>query len=73
VWAPLAADDAPPVLVAYTITETDLAGPFTPDISADYSEQAKLKHLGYRGPAEMFAERFHMHGDLLAASIHMPI
>jgi lipoprotein-anchoring transpeptidase ErfK/SrfK len=67
VWAALVAANAPPVLVAYTISDEDLAGPFTPDISADYSEQAKLSHLGYRGPAEMFAERFHMDGDLLAA------
>jgi lipoprotein-anchoring transpeptidase ErfK/SrfK len=44
-----------------------LAVPFTPDIPADYSKQAKLKRLGYRGPAEMFAERFHMDGNLLAA------
>jgi lipoprotein-anchoring transpeptidase ErfK/SrfK len=66
VWDALGGDSAPPVLVSYTITEDDLAGPFH-DVPADWSEQAKLKRLAYAGPVEMFSERFHMDADLLAA------
>ena len=44
VWAALAADDAPPVLVAYTITDEDLAGPFTPDFSASPLQLAFKLH-----------------------------
>jgi lipoprotein-anchoring transpeptidase ErfK/SrfK len=67
VWAALGGDNKPAVLVRYTITEADMAGPFVPDIPADFSEQARLKRLAYTGPQEMFSERFHMDVDLLAA------
>jgi lipoprotein-anchoring transpeptidase ErfK/SrfK len=67
VWAALGGDNAPAALVQYTITEDDTAGPFVPEIPADYSEQARLDRLAYTGPQEMFSERFHMDVDLLAA------
>ena len=67
VWAALGGDNAPAVLVEYTITEDDIAGPFVSDIPADYSEQAKLDRLAFTGPTEMFSERFHMDVDLLTA------
>lgn len=59
-WAALQATSDEPVLVAYEITEADVAGPFTPVLPADYAEQALLPAAGYRDPVEMLAERFHM-------------
>ena len=66
VWTALSKDTAP-VLIQYTITPKDVAGPFTPNIPTDYSEMAKLAQLGYRNEAEMFAERFHMDKALLSS------
>ena len=60
VWDELGADTADPVLGSYTITAQDVVGPFYPDLSPDYAEQAKMPDLGYRSAAEMFGERFHM-------------
>jgi len=67
VWAALGGDTASPVLVFYTITDQDVAGPFIEHIPEDYAEQAKLPCLCFTGPAEMFAERFHMDIKLLKA------
>lgn len=65
-FAALVSADAQSVLVPYVITAEDVAGPFGP-LPKDYSELAKLKSLHYESPLEMFAERFHMDTDLLAA------
>ena len=67
VWAALGGDTASPVLVSYTIIDQDVAGPFIEHIPEDYAEQAKLPCLCFTGPAEMFAERFHMDIKLLKA------
>jgi lipoprotein-anchoring transpeptidase ErfK/SrfK len=67
VWDALGGDTAPPVLIQYTITAEDAAGPFLPHIPKDYAEQAKLPGLYFTGPAEMFAERFHMDVKLVNA------
>ena len=67
VWAELGGDNAAPVFGTYTITPQDVAGPFYPNLSADYAEQAKLPDLGYRSPEEMFGERFHMDKKFLKA------
>jgi len=56
--------DVPP-LVDYTITDADLAGPFTPDIPAKLPDQAALEALNYRTPLEAIAERFHSSPALL--------
>lgn len=65
-WARLTADDGP-VLIDYVITAQDVAGPFTPVIPKDYAEMAKLDRLGFTGPLEALAERFHMDAALLTA------
>ena len=65
VWRMLTQGQSNPALVAYTITEKDVAGPFTETIPDDYREKAQLKELGYTSPAELLAERFHMSQDLL--------
>ena len=67
VWDDLGGDTAEPVLGTYTITAQDVVGPFYPDLSADYAEQAKMPDLGYRSANEMFGERFHMDRKFLAA------
>jgi len=58
--------DATPLLVSYTITPEDAAGPFRP-IPDDMMEKAKLPALGYSSLAEMLGERFHVSPTLLAA------
>ena len=65
-WAKLTADTGP-ALTDYVITAEDLAGPFTPSIPKDYAEMAKLDRLGFSGPLEALAERFHMDVALLQA------
>ncbi len=51
-------DDAAPLLVRYTVTEKDTAGPFekTP---ADMNERAKMKALVYESADEALSEKFH--------------
>ncbi len=49
----------------YTITADDTAGPFTPEIPAEISDQAGLPALGYQDALEMLAERFHSTPELL--------
>jgi len=67
VWAALTAADAAPAMQDYTITAEDVAGPFTPKIPTDPIDMAKLDRLGYTGPLERLAEKFHMDEGLLKA------
>jgi lipoprotein-anchoring transpeptidase ErfK/SrfK len=48
-----------PVLVDYTITDDDVAGPFADKIPPDLVEQSKLPALAYQSAKERIAERFH--------------
>ncbi|GJD51033.1 hypothetical protein OPKNFCMD_3784 [Methylobacterium crusticola] len=65
-WQALSGTSPDPVVVEYTLTDKDVAGPFAEAIPARMEEQADLKALSYTGPAEMLAERFHMSAALLA-------
>jgi lipoprotein-anchoring transpeptidase ErfK/SrfK len=56
--------DVPP-LVDYTMTDVDVAGPFTPDIPRKLPDQAALDALNYRMPLEALGERFHSSPALL--------
>ena len=56
-----------PPLITITLTDADLAGPFTPNIPADLMEQSKLDALGFRTPVEALAERVHASPGLLTA------
>lgn len=67
VFDKLQAAGADPVIVDYTITEADTAGPFVEKIPAKMEEQASLEAMGYTDAREMLAERFHMSRDLLGA------
>ena len=50
----------------YTISGSDVAGPFRP-VPADMTGQAKLDKVGYESPAELLAEKFHMAQSFLRA------
>lgn len=63
-WKALNADPAP-VIVDYTLTAADVAGPFT-KIPEEMADKAKLPALGYENLAEAFGERFHVRPELLA-------
>jgi lipoprotein-anchoring transpeptidase ErfK/SrfK len=64
VWAALS-KDARPALTDYVITADDVKGPFLPTVPRDMAEMAKLPALGYTGPVQELAERFHMDEGLL--------
>jgi lipoprotein-anchoring transpeptidase ErfK/SrfK len=61
------ATDGGPVMTDYVITEADVKGPFLEAVPKDYRQMAKLERLGFTGPLEMLAERFHMDEALLQA------
>jgi lipoprotein-anchoring transpeptidase ErfK/SrfK len=63
-WKVLNTDTAP-VIVGYTLTAADLAGPFV-KIPEDMADKAKLPTLGYESLAEALGERFHVRPELLA-------
>jgi lipoprotein-anchoring transpeptidase ErfK/SrfK len=67
IWSALTTADAAPAMQDYTITETDVAGPFTPAIPEDPTAMSKLDGLGYANPLELLAEKFHMDERLLKA------
>jgi lipoprotein-anchoring transpeptidase ErfK/SrfK len=66
VWK-LLDDGTEDVLVSYDITAEDAASPFVGSISEDFAEMARLDRLSYTSPAELLAEKFHMHIKLLRA------
>jgi lipoprotein-anchoring transpeptidase ErfK/SrfK len=53
-----ALDDGQPVLVTYTVTDGDAAGPFAP-VPEEMADKAKLPALAYSSAAEALGERFH--------------
>ena len=64
-WAKLTASSSEPVLVEYTITDSDVKGPFVKKIPSRMEEMKNLNHLDYRSPLEELAEKFHMSEGLL--------
>jgi lipoprotein-anchoring transpeptidase ErfK/SrfK len=64
VWSSLAKDTRA-ALTDYVITAEDVKGPFLPTIPKDMADMAKLPALGYTGPVQELAERFHMDEGLL--------
>ena len=67
VWESLVKRAGAPVLVDYTLTDADVAGPFYPDLPKDYAKLAALPTIGYRSAAQKIGARFHMGEDLLAS------
>ncbi|WP_330947254.1 L,D-transpeptidase [Thermomonas sp. LB-4] len=64
-WAALN-QDAAPVLVEYTLTAGDVAGPYAPTPETP-EDKAKLKRLGYQDIGEMLGERFNSKPALIKA------
>jgi lipoprotein-anchoring transpeptidase ErfK/SrfK len=62
-WNALNADTAP-TLVAYTLADADVAGPFRP-VPDDMMEKAKLPTLGYASVQEGLGEKFHASPSLI--------
>lgn len=56
--------DSSPALVAYTLTEADVSGPFV-DVPQGLEAMSRLRHVGYESAEEAVAEKFHMDEDLL--------
>ncbi|MFC5547738.1 L,D-transpeptidase family protein [Massilia aerilata] len=56
--------DAAPTVVAYTLADSDVAGPFRP-IPEDMMEKAKLPNLGYASVQEGLGEKFHASPGLI--------
>jgi lipoprotein-anchoring transpeptidase ErfK/SrfK len=67
VWTALAQADPGPAVVAYVVTPEDVKGPFVEKIPTKFEDMAKLDHLGFTGPLEALAEKFHMDEALLTA------
>ena len=63
-WDALASRAAP-VLKTYTITDSDVAGPFTKTLPGDLEKMAKLPGLSYTSPLAELAEKFHMNQEFL--------
>jgi lipoprotein-anchoring transpeptidase ErfK/SrfK len=64
-WNALGGDTGQPILQRYTITPSDVKGPFVEQIPGRTVEQASLRSLGYRSALEMLGERFHASPALL--------
>lgn len=67
VWTAMTEADPGPVVQSYTISEEDLKGPFIGEAPKDFEAMSKLPALGYTGPAQALAEKFHMDEALLKA------
>ncbi len=52
-------------LIAYTITEADVKGPFVEKIPEDLMQQAELKSLSYISVVEALSEKFHVSQEIL--------
>jgi lipoprotein-anchoring transpeptidase ErfK/SrfK len=59
-----ALDDGQPALIPYTITDTDLSGPFQA-IPEQMADKARLPALGFASVEEALGERFHASPALL--------
>ena len=57
--------DSAPVMKTYTITQADVAGPWSADVGENFVKMSQQPSLGYTSAKEMLAERFHMGQDLL--------
>lgn len=64
-WRLLDRAEPDDVLVTYTISPDDVAGPFVERIPSDLMEQAKLPALSYVSAAEALGEKFHAAPGLL--------
>jgi lipoprotein-anchoring transpeptidase ErfK/SrfK len=66
-WDKLVSTSDDPVLIDYTISETDIRGPFLKTIPKKMEMMKGLEHLSYTSPKEKLAEKFHMSPELMSA------
>lgn len=66
IWDRLGGNDTD-VLAEYQIRPEDVEGPFVDEIPDSFEAMAEMDLLGYTGPEELLAEKFHMHIDVLRA------
>jgi lipoprotein-anchoring transpeptidase ErfK/SrfK len=67
IWTKLSATGKDPVVTDYTISKTDVKGPFLQKLPAKMEDMKGLEALGYTSAREAIAEKFHMSEELLAA------
>jgi lipoprotein-anchoring transpeptidase ErfK/SrfK len=66
-WTRLTESDQDPVIGQYTISASDVKGPFLRKLPAKMEDMKNLRALGYTSPREAIAEKFHMSESLLSA------
>ena len=66
IWSKLIGNAGEPMVVSYTITEADVAGPYLEKVPSRMDDMKDLKALGYGSLKEALAERFHMSQALLS-------
>src|SRR6266404_6706293 len=64
-WDKLCESTNAPALIAYTITDDDVRGPFVHKIPRDFEGMARLHGLGYRSAAQLLAEKFHTSEEVI--------
>jgi lipoprotein-anchoring transpeptidase ErfK/SrfK len=64
-WNKLCESASAPILIAYTIMNDDVRGPFERKIPSDFEGMARLHWLGYRSATQLLAEKFHTTGELI--------
>ena len=64
VWKALRTDDRP-VIMNYTVTERDVAGPFLPKLPSKMEDMKDIPKLSFTSSREGLAEKFHMSEALL--------
>jgi lipoprotein-anchoring transpeptidase ErfK/SrfK len=67
IWGKLVETSQDVVISQYTISESDVKGPFLDKIPAKMEDMKGLKALGYTSAREGLAEKFHMSEALLSA------
>ncbi len=67
VWSRLVEESGEPVLQDHMLTESDVTGPFMPDLPKDYLALSKRSTLAYRSASQKIAAAFHLGEDLLGA------
>jgi lipoprotein-anchoring transpeptidase ErfK/SrfK len=66
-WTMLSQTSKDPAITEYTISKSDVKGPFLKKLPAKMEDMKGLKALDYTSPREAIAEKFHMSEGLLSA------
>lgn len=66
-WKALARDAPEQVIVERTVEDADVRGPFNERIPDGLEAQRNLDWIGYRGPSELLAEKYHMDEEFFGA------